>query len=202
MTEKQSMSERKRAAILAAAIDEFDQRGFQKTSMDQIAASANVSKRTVYNHFPSKDLLFKEITSSLWQQGAAATEFDYLPETELEPQLRAIAEQEMALLRSAEFIRMARLVVAECFHSPEMAQKTLAQMDQSSSGLKRWLDHAVADGRMQMTDSEFAAAQFFSLVKSFVFWPQIVGYGESPSSEHVEQIISSSVSMFLKQYSV
>ncbi|MFP4904840.1 TetR/AcrR family transcriptional regulator, partial [Paraburkholderia sp. BR14261] len=45
----QRLTDRKRAAIVAAAIDEFLASGFDATSMDRIAARANVSKRTVYN---------------------------------------------------------------------------------------------------------------------------------------------------------
>ena len=48
------LTERKRAAIVEAAIDEFRASGYEATSMDRIAARAEVSKRTVYNHFPSK----------------------------------------------------------------------------------------------------------------------------------------------------
>ena len=45
----------KRAAVIEAATEEFLSRGFSGTSMDRIAEVANVSKRTVYDHFPSKD---------------------------------------------------------------------------------------------------------------------------------------------------
>ncbi|WP_390888393.1 TetR/AcrR family transcriptional regulator, partial [Leclercia adecarboxylata] len=49
------LTDRKRAAILEAAVAEFRAFGFAGTSMDRIAATAEVSKRTVYNHFASKD---------------------------------------------------------------------------------------------------------------------------------------------------
>src|SRR3546814_8603477 len=62
----QRLTERKREAILQAAIAEFRSSGFEITSMDKIAATAGVSKRTVYNHFPSKEALFAEILNRLW----------------------------------------------------------------------------------------------------------------------------------------
>ena len=55
----QQQAERKYAAILKAAVAAFRKNGYASTSMDQIAADAGVSKRTVYNHFPSKDLHLK-----------------------------------------------------------------------------------------------------------------------------------------------
>lgn len=43
--------------ILAAAENLFYGRGIQAIGVDAIAAAARVSKRTLYRHFPSKDLL-------------------------------------------------------------------------------------------------------------------------------------------------
>lgn len=57
----QRLTDRKRAAIVDAAIEAFLASGYDATSMDRIAAHAGVSKRTVYNHFPSKDALFVAI---------------------------------------------------------------------------------------------------------------------------------------------
>jgi TetR/AcrR family transcriptional regulator of autoinduction and epiphytic fitness len=57
----QRLTDRKRQAIIEAAIDEFRTAGYETTSMDRIAARAEVSKRTIYNHFPSKEVLFAEI---------------------------------------------------------------------------------------------------------------------------------------------
>ena len=54
------LTDRKRAAILEAAVAEFRESGYEATSMDRIAASAGVSKRTVYNHFPTRDALHRE----------------------------------------------------------------------------------------------------------------------------------------------
>ena len=47
MTAPQRLTERKREAIVQAAIAEFRVSGFDITSMDKIAATAGVSKRTV-----------------------------------------------------------------------------------------------------------------------------------------------------------
>lgn len=51
-------SERKRSAMLAAARDLFLADGYDRTSVDAVAARAGVSKRTVYDHFTDKDGLF------------------------------------------------------------------------------------------------------------------------------------------------
>jgi AcrR family transcriptional regulator len=54
-------AERTRRQILDAAYESFYQRGFARSSVDEIAARARVTKRTLYNHFESKDSLLAAV---------------------------------------------------------------------------------------------------------------------------------------------
>jgi AcrR family transcriptional regulator len=54
-------SEQKRTAIVAAALRLFLRDGFERTSVDAIAAEAGVSKRTIYNHYGDKESLFLSV---------------------------------------------------------------------------------------------------------------------------------------------
>src|SRR5689334_11638015 len=53
-----TQTERKRAAILAAAVRVFVRDGFGGATVDDIAALARVGKQTVYNYFGDKNRLF------------------------------------------------------------------------------------------------------------------------------------------------
>jgi TetR/AcrR family transcriptional regulator, mexJK operon transcriptional repressor len=57
-------SARKRAAIIDAARGLFLREGYERTSMDDIAAAAGVSKPTVYEHFGDKEGLFSVIVGA------------------------------------------------------------------------------------------------------------------------------------------
>lgn len=50
--------DKRRQALLAAALDAFFERGFTATRMDDIAARAGVSKGALYLYFNSKEALF------------------------------------------------------------------------------------------------------------------------------------------------
>jgi len=50
-----------RERILETAYQLFYERGFTRISMDAVAARADITKRTLYNHFGSKDTLLGEI---------------------------------------------------------------------------------------------------------------------------------------------
>ncbi|QWF78607.1 hypothetical protein HUW46_02005 [Amycolatopsis sp. CA-230715] len=58
-----------RERILAAATALFEARGITATGMEQVAASAPVSKRTLYAHFPTKDQLVVAYLSHLSETG-------------------------------------------------------------------------------------------------------------------------------------
>ncbi len=49
----------RRAAILAAAVKVFFQFGYRKTSMEDVAAAAQVSRQTLYLQFRDKERLFR-----------------------------------------------------------------------------------------------------------------------------------------------
>src|SRR3954470_23546436 len=51
---KRLSAEDRRAAILDAALEVFAKRGYNGSSIDEIAQAAGISKALIYEHFPSK----------------------------------------------------------------------------------------------------------------------------------------------------
>jgi AcrR family transcriptional regulator len=51
---REQQRERMRARLLAAALELFEARGFDATTIDQIAERADVARQTVLNHYPAK----------------------------------------------------------------------------------------------------------------------------------------------------
>lgn len=77
LTEKESTRRGGRGArrrILAAAAQLFYFEGINATGVDLIADRASVSKRTLYQHFPSKTALVEEYLRQLRQQGGEGEE--------------------------------------------------------------------------------------------------------------------------------
>ncbi|MBI9075026.1 MAG: TetR/AcrR family transcriptional regulator [Desulfatibacillum sp.] len=194
------LSERKRADILEAAVEEFRSGGFQGTSMDRIAATAKVSKRTVYNHFASKKELFRAILVELVKRGMDVSALAYDSSLSLESQLTDIAKNELALFASQDFLDLARVTLAEYVMSPDMARRAFDEMHEKELGVLTWIREAARDGRLHVDDPEIAAHQFLGLIKTFMFWPQLVGGQPLLSREEGDQVIHSAVSMFLDHY--
>ncbi len=194
------LTDRKRQAIVDAAIAEFRGHGFEGTSMDRVAAAAGVSKRTVYNHFPSKDALFEEILGRLWQRSSEAVSLPYRADRPLREQLLQLLQQKLRLLDDAVFVDLSRVAIAQGIHSPERARALLARLGAKEEGTTAWLRAALADGRLQAVDPEFASQQLQALVKGFAFWPQItLGQPPLPAARQAE-VAASAVDMFLGHY--
>lgn len=195
-----TLTQQKRRDILKAALREFDARGFRETSMDRIAQTAQVSKRTVYNHFASKDALFDVITAELSERVQRVTDYRYDPTRPIDQQLRSIGEQMLDMLAAPSFVSLAKVALAEMLHSPDLARNTYQLFRERQSGLAAWLAAASADGQIAVADPVWAADQFFGLIKSFAFWPQILGGQPAPDSAARDQILDSSVAFFLRAY--
>src|SRR5215472_5468716 len=60
-------SERKREAIARAALTLFSSDGYERTSVDAIAAEAGVSKRTVYSYYGDKENLFLSVVRDTYE---------------------------------------------------------------------------------------------------------------------------------------
>lgn len=198
----QRLTDRKREAIVRAAVEEFRSAGYEATSMDRIAAVAGVSKRTVYNHFPSKEELFALILEELWHSSVASVELPYRADQPLDVQLLQLLRQKLDLLGDANFIDLARVAMAEIIHSPERAQAIVCRMGEKESGVSAWIRAAIADGRLREVDPEFAGHQLQGLVKSFAFWPQVT-MGQAPlAPAERTRVAESAVAMFLGFYAV
>ncbi|NUU35049.1 TetR/AcrR family transcriptional regulator [Pseudomonas sp. C2B4] len=200
MTAPQRLTDRKREAIIQAAIAEFRANGFEITSMDKIAATAGVSKRTVYNHFPSKEELFAEILNQLWIRVTAEQETSYCRELPLRDQLRQLLTAKLQMLSDDNLLDLARVAIAAAIHSPERAQSMVTRMGEREENLTVWIRAAQADGRLKAVAPDFAAQQVQGLLKSFAFWPQISMGQPRLSTEMQSTVVESALDMFLANY--
>ncbi len=53
-----------RGEIIRAAFELFGRHGYEEVSMDSVAAAAGVSRATLFNYFPQKELILREIAAA------------------------------------------------------------------------------------------------------------------------------------------
>ena len=75
--------------VLEAALGAFLRYGFRKTSMEEVARAAQLSRQGLYLHFPTKEDLFRAALKHALDTGFAAATNALLDDAELEPRLVA-----------------------------------------------------------------------------------------------------------------
>lgn len=107
-------------AILRAAIATFVQNGYDNTSMDEVAARAATTKRTVYAHFGNKESLFRAAVTA-----AVARFQDKMPEladpADPAAQLEAFAIGFSDLCTWRGAVQLQRVVMSGAEHFADLA---------------------------------------------------------------------------------
>tara|TARA_Y100000782_G_scaffold11901_1_gene12724 strand:+ start:9278 stop:9871 length:594 start_codon:yes stop_codon:yes gene_type:complete len=195
------LSQRKRLDILNAAETLFFQQGFEHTSMDQVASVAGVSKRTVYNHFENKDVLFQAILVFMFEKVRKDNAVLFNSDKPVNEQLTQIAEQEVALLTSKAFLKVAKVAFMQMLQQPDLAKSLANNSMGCMQDLVTFLEQATLAQKLQVEDAEFAAKQFVYQLKSLIFYPLLYGFEQQDSKVNTE-IIRQTVKMFLARYQV
>ncbi len=190
----------KREAVIKAATDEFLASGFDGTSMDRIADVAVVSKRTVYNHFPSKDDLFQAIVDELLKHTESLPFHEYSAEESMEDQLRRIGNTFADTITGRDFMKLSRVVISRFIQAPEWASATLTAHAKLRTNLMSWMKSCKRDRRLDIANMDMAASQFCGLIKEIIFWPELMAGQRPASPKDREAAVKSAVEMFIAHY--
>lgn len=191
----------KRAKIIAAARELFLSDGFDRSSVDAVAAKAGVSKRTVYDYYGDKqNLLLAVVEESssavldMIEQGIS----DHLWEFEdLEQALISFCEQIVASTNgSSDYMALIRLVMVEAANLPDSFFERLDNA--TEEGIIRRFTEFGQTGLLNVPDPEMATKHFAALTFLLVFnQPRKTGMFEE---EQTKRIITEGVRVFLCAY--
>ncbi|MFI9450023.1 TetR/AcrR family transcriptional regulator [Amycolatopsis sp. NPDC052450] len=192
-------SEGKRAAILDAAEILFVEEGYDAVSVDEIAAHAQVSKRTVYDHFGDKEEIFsrvlERVSDALTDAVRAAIDEELAGRSGLRDELvnfgTRIAGQTLKSSRYARF----RMLDSRRGSRPwlpeskrDLAERMLAE---------RFADFA-GTGRIHTTDPAVAARHFTALTIGLALEDLV--RGRTDGSSELQKVVSDGVDVFLRAY--
>ena len=191
----------KGAAILEAAKRMFTLHGFDRTSMDQIASEAGVSKLTVYSHFGDKEALFAAVVKSHCETQLPDALFEPSPDTPLRQRLLEIARAFFTMVSSPEAVAGHRIMC-----SPQVTGSSLSEIfwkagpERTKTVFARLLQDRIDAGQLEIPDVAMAAAQFFTLIKGEAHARMVLGYRAETYT--VEEHLTACVDMFLRAYGV
>lgn len=197
-----TLTEERRQSIIFTAMEIFQEMGYERTSMNEVAKRVGGSKATLYNYFASKEDLFEKVvrTYSTHLLTAAALELTTYGEGTLsfEQKLQRFGEHMLGVLVSDDkALKMYRCVIGESGHSNIGELFLAAGIIESMEKLAEFMSLAMRDGELSAGDAALRASQFTALMKAEV---DIVLYQREPvpfDQEQITQVVKRGVQLFL-----
>lgn len=196
---RRQRSEGKRAAILDAAEILFVEEGYDAVSVEEIAAHAQVSKRTVYDHFGDKEEIFsrvlERVSDALTDAVRAAIDEELAGRSGLRDELvnfgNRIAGQTLKSSRYATF----RMLDSRRGSRPGLPESKRDLAERMLS--ERFADFAET-GRINATDPAVAARHFTALTIGLALEDLV--RGRTDGSSELQKVVSDGVDVFLRAY--
>jgi AcrR family transcriptional regulator len=193
----------KRRQIIEGARTVFLSRGFDASSMGDIAKEAGVSKGTLYVYFKNKEELFGAIVQAECCTHAEGTFVLDDHDHDVEATLTRIGQDFVGFLCTPGKADSLRIVIAIAERMPEIGKAFYETGP--ANGIHRvaaYLEAQVKAGILAIEDCEVVAAQFLDACQSTLFKPILFNFAPPPPPERVAHVIGIAVRAFLAAYRV
>jgi TetR/AcrR family transcriptional regulator, mexJK operon transcriptional repressor len=192
----------KHDAIAAAALVLFARDGYERTSVDAIAAEAGVSKRTIYSHYGDKENLFllvlRETYDTMRERVRDIADRNLRDVEDVRPALTAcVREIVRTITRSPERATLSRLLISEAPHFPALLD--LWHNQGIVPLIAEPLAKLVAAGLLDTHDPTQAADHLYALTFGQVNNKSMMGTTQLTDSE-ADRIITSGITVFMRAY--
>lgn len=188
-----ALSDKKREAILHGAKAVFLNAGFGGASMDQVAASAGVSKMTVYRHFGSKEDLFAGVITELCQR-IVAEDLEQIFAREPREALRAFARKMTDIVFAPDTTELHRIVIAESRRFPKLGVLFYDTGPRACiDALEEYFVRHGDDRRFKVSDPRRSAEEFLELLRGYSHLKMLLGIENAPSAHDIDARIESAV---------
>jgi TetR/AcrR family transcriptional regulator, mexJK operon transcriptional repressor len=194
----------KREQILGGARAAFSELGFERATVDEIAARAGVSKATVYSHFRDKKALYvaylSEETDGL-RKSVHCMLLSSEPSGDVALALQQAGERLLELFLAPAIVKFYRNAAAEIDRFPELGQLLFdngpaALISVISVYLSRWQEH----GALRFDDPHTAAVQFVMLCHGDLVARSQLGVLPDPLRPAIVETVRRAVDVFHRAY--
>jgi AcrR family transcriptional regulator len=190
-------AEQRHAEMLEKALDMFLDQGFEQTTIDAIAASLGMTKRTIYVRYEDKAALFKAAVQQAIERWIMPEDaLESLPTDDIEAALLGIARLRIAHMLTPIGQKMHRVLNAESYRFPEILDAAYEQGSRPVIAfLARVLARHHARGAIHVERPEMAAAIFLGMVVAVPTRKLVTGAVADPAD--IEDRLTYSVTLFL-----
>ena len=212
-------SQEKRLAIIDAAQTLFLEHGFGATSMDAVAETARVSKRTVYSHFDSKAALFGSVMTKMCtlMGGGGMSALGFAPDEECAGKLimgdvSGLDHREVLYQLAARFTKLItdpgavalfRVVIGEAGRFPELGNAFFRNGPEPlSRSLADYLQSLDEQNVLRVPNPHDAAWRFITMAKEPLHMEILLGEASTPTEATMDEVAKKAVADFLEIYAV
>lgn len=193
-----AQQEQRHEELLNVALDIFLERGFEQTTMEEIATRVGMSKRTVYARYEDKSALFKAaVRRAIERYTVPRDALEAVATDDLQKTLAAIARLRIANLARPVATKLQRILSAQSYRFPELFNTAFEEgTGPTISFLGDLLVRYSKLGQINVTEPRRAATAFLSLV---VGGPaRVIVSGNKLDATEVETHIRFAVDLFLR----
>jgi TetR/AcrR family transcriptional repressor of mexJK operon len=186
---------RRRQHLVEVASEMFMKFGFDRTSIDAVAETAGVSKRTVYAQYRDKDDLFNAVLRSLIERWLIPINQFELSTSELEPMLIEVGRSLLAAALAPKAVSLHRIIISESERRPQFGRLANAEGREPAiraiaTALERHSD------RLRVMNLERAAEHFLGIVVDNNLWRAAMGL--DLITNNADDIVRTAVDLFLR----
>ena len=145
--------------ILEVAAERFATNGYRGTSIEEIAAGAEISRSSLFWHFGSKEGLLRAVIGDTLQGWADVVADAASTDRGLAALRAAVTAMNTVRTENPSMVRLMSLLMGEASATEEALVPIFVEVEQSMLGLwRRWLSEAAEDGELRPgVDPEKAA---------------------------------------------
>jgi TetR/AcrR family transcriptional repressor of mexJK operon len=203
--DEETRSARKHREILSAGTAAFLAKGYDGTSMDEIAANAGVSKQTVYKHFADKERLFYEIvlaTTERVEEVVALVLGTFSETCDLENDFRLLGRRFLSAIMQPELLKLRRLVIASADRMPDLGRAWYQNgFERVLVALGVTFRRLAERGLLRIEDPDLAANHFAGILLWIpVNEAMFTGDARPTLPSELDRLADAAVSAFLAAY--
>lgn len=179
------IQQKNRQLILDAALGEFSARGFNGTTIDQIAEAAALSKPNVLYYFPTKEEIYRQLLEGLLELWLAPLE-DLTANGDPAEQIMTYMQRKLQM--SQDFPQASRLFANEVLQGAprlgDIMQGRLRDLVEEKAGIIAvWMD----EGRIAATDPKHLIISIWALTQHYADFEHqiraVLGENRDPFAE-------------------
>jgi len=194
-------TEAKREAILEVASQVFQELGYERASMDEIAARVGGSKVTLYGYFASKQQLFLEVARHMGERHLGPAFDELIPGSD-DPVnvLRRFGEKFLAFICTPEAVGTYRMVLAQPVQTGIARGFFELGPKRGQALVAAYLQSEMEAGRLQRGDASVAAAHLMALIEAEAHQPVLMGAMAPPTRQRIRQMVERAMTVFVAAY--